>query len=503
MSQQHHFVLSKIERGGGSPLKKPESIHGMGSCASLKYPRRNPPDHICFEDELDRRSIGLQQKKSLRDIDDTKKASNKSPKKEFFLFNERYLEKSTLFKQVVLERKMFVQYLLNGHWKGRLHKGLKNTLFNQLPPSLWHLEKFSSTGKKIFVNESMGDSRLCDSTSSSILEIISPEQLQAILIVCCLPSYFNIPTQLDLKCEPFPNHDSFSSVNCGLSFTDEKSDLSTESSDDDDDMKNVEAFLSNILQTIATEEELECMLSNGTWISHTMKFFMDSKSIISIWKVTPYSSCMIQKTCHPLDNKNNIMIPQFVYSTMNTYLEMNINEDEMIDIDTTCSYSCDGEELLSHRYEAMFNKELFQIAISEEKLLKTTVIQSSFISGERNSYHSSHKATPTTTTISPTHSKHHLHLHHSHHHHDHKSNHHNHHNMTTTTTKCSSFVALLPYYHHPSDILYMILLEHPLVMMSTTTGSSLLSIPATERMKVQQLTDLILFTIGTMLSFQY
>lgn len=385
----------------------------------------------------------------------------------FFLFNEKHLEKSTLFKQNVLERKMFVQYLLNELWKGRLEKDLKKAILNQMPPSFWNLEKLNCNGKRIFIDETITDSYIHDKKmDSSYFELKLSVYFQAILIVCCLPSYFGIRSLFDLKCEGSQGSEVVSSacIECGLTSTMNMEDEKEEKVDEENE-RNPEEFLSMIVQTMATEEELESLLSTGAWISHVMKVLTSPKSAVSIWQLPHYSKCR-----H--DAGTNI-IPDFLYTTlrptssseneMGEKLTKYGEEDDDMEgeiTQNTCSTDYDASELLlSHRYQNDFSKELFQRALREQRYMRTITTKTPLMAMERED--------------------------------------------NRMPMKTSSLLAMLPYYQATTDKLYAIVLEQSLFIMPEEAqehrGSSKTII---DDRVLFSLTDILLFTVGLVLSFQ-
>jgi hypothetical protein len=231
---------------------------------------------------------------------------NRPPKTKFLLFNEKCLEKSTYFMQNALERKIFCKFILQEHWRGKLNSDLKRIIINQLPQAFGSVEKFNPLAKKISINETFTDNFL-HQTNNSTIELFNAPQLQSILIVCCLSSYFQQRSGMDLQAAP-SQQDMLSSecIHRGLlmrssSMTDDDRDddldadgaeskscsmVSMDSEEIDQYDKNPEILLSNI-GTISTEAEIDRLLASGAWISHVMTSFADLKSTICIWDTTP------------------------------------------------------------------------------------------------------------------------------------------------------------------------------------------------------------------------
>lgn len=421
-------------------------------------------------------------------------------KNKFLLFNEKCLERSSYFMKNTTERKIFCKFILQERWRGKLNPELKKLIINQLPQPLWNVEKFNPLAKKISIGETFTDNFLHE-TNNSTIELFNAPQLQSILIVCCLNSYFQLRSQMDSQSQ----HDMLSSefIRQGLlmrsssinSMNDDDVDdndgseskcsmVSMESEEIDQYDKNPEILLSNIAN-ISTELEIDRLLASGVWISHVMTSFSDLKSTISVWDATPN-----RENTHEIPSAPTI--PSLLYCSKRPSIdtdELHVTSSRSTSCMVTFPTRCDST--LSTSTSTTANLYSAPITTTSSPSLPSTSSSQPFTStfSEPSSGISSPPSSSSHTVLPPSAISAFL-L---------KENVqraiHNQQVFKTTIQDRetafiqSSYVVMLPfkYYWKNGPMQYVITIQHPI------TGSSY------DRMMIR-MSDLIVFTVGILIS---
>lgn len=310
-----------------------------------------------------------------------------SRRKSFLLFNEKALNHSKLFMQNYLERKIFIQFILQECWRGRLNRELKNKIINQIPPTFWNANKLNSSAKKISLDETCTDNYLHD--VNNILEFFPPMQLQSLLIICCLSCYFELRCRIDFQ----TNHTqeevvAQECIKYGLCIRPQSSLEGEEDDDDENDDEgdgepsettteyeercseqeghNPEVLLS-IFANDTNEDDLEKLLSSGAWISHAMAAFIELKSTITIWDISPVESSQV----------NTKYTPSLIYSTKDVSPMISPQKRQLSPFEdshaTSIKTKVKQETTTLSQQQHFLYKEQFQHAIHQQHYYKTTL----------------------------------------------------------------------------------------------------------------------------------